>query len=169
MNVTISTITPTSLQLFIDLDTIRDPDRIQDAIDAAMEPYRATGEAQEWEVVDHEDIPKTIAAATDPAYWIEYAEAYDEHGDPFMAFFDNESYCRDSIADAVEAFEERYRGEYDSKEAFAEELLDETGEINEIPEHLRYYFDYEAYARDLFISDVYELDAPGGIYVFWNN
>lgn len=30
----------------------------------------------------------------------------------------------------------------------AEELLDETGALDEIPEHWRSYFDYEAFARD---------------------
>lgn len=31
----------------------------------------------------------------------------------------------------------------------AEELLEETGQLSEIPENLRYYFDYEKYARDI--------------------
>lgn len=31
----------------------------------------------------------------------------------------------------------------------AEELLYETGKLVHILEHLRYYFDYESYARDI--------------------
>lgn len=44
---------------------------------------------------------------------------------------------------------DRYRGEFQSWEDMAEALLDETGQLSEIPENLRYYFDYEKYARDL--------------------
>lgn len=61
-------------------------------------------------------------------------------------------------------FEDRYRGYYQNKEAFAEELLDDTGELDAIPEHLRCYFDYEAYASDLFSSDFTMIDG----FVFWN-
>lgn len=63
-------------------------------------------------------------------------------------------------------FNERYRGEYDSWEHMAEELLEETGELNRIPESLRYYFDYEKYANDLRIGgDFIEQDG----YYFWNH
>ena len=63
-------------------------------------------------------------------------------------------------------FNERYRGRYDSWEHMAEELLEETGELNRIPENLRYYFDYEKYANDLRISgDFTEQDG----HYFWNH
>lgn len=63
-------------------------------------------------------------------------------------------------------FHDKYRGEYDSWRDFAEELLEETGELNEIPERLRGYFDYEAYARDLRLSgDVVEHNG----YYFWGH
>ena len=63
-------------------------------------------------------------------------------------------------------FNDRYRGEFDSWEDMAEELLEETGELNAIPENLRYYFDYEKYARDLRIGgDLVEHDG----HFFWNH
>ena len=63
-------------------------------------------------------------------------------------------------------FNERYRGKYDSWEHMAEELLEDTGELNRIPESLRYYFDYEKYANDLRIGgDFIEQDG----YYFWNH
>jgi antirestriction protein len=43
---------------------------------------------------------------------------------------------------------EKFMGKYDSEKDWAENYLEETGELNEIPQRLRYYFDYEAYARD---------------------
>lgn len=59
-------------------------------------------------------------------------------------------------------FEDLYQGEADSEVAFAEQLCDDLGYLNEMPEHLRSYFDYEAFARDLFISDYWLEDG----YVF---
>lgn len=62
-------------------------------------------------------------------------------------------------------FEERYRGQYDSFTELAEQLLDETGELEAIPENLRYYFDYEAYGRDLQLGGEFcEHDG----HCFWN-
>jgi len=55
-------------------------------------------------------------------------------------------------------FSSYYMGCYDSEQEYAEALLEETGELNEIPEHLRYYFDYESYASDLFINDYLFID-----------
>lgn len=35
---------------------------------------------------------------------------------------------------------------------YAQEMVDDNGLLNEVPEPLRSYFDFEAYARDLFSS-----------------
>lgn len=63
------------------------------------------------------------------------------------------------------SFEDVYCGEYDSEEAYAEELFDKCY-LQEIPENLRYYIDYEKFARDLFRGGDYFF-ANG--YVFRNN
>ena len=47
---------------------------------------------------------------------------------------------------------DKYCSKFDSEEDFAEHLLHETGDIDSIPSNLRYYFDYEKYARDLFMD-----------------
>jgi antirestriction protein len=49
-------------------------------------------------------------------------------------------------------------GEYDNEQEYAEQLLAETGDLDQIPHHLRYYFDYESFARDLFINDYLFID-----------
>ena len=43
-------------------------------------------------------------------------------------------------------------GEAESEEDFAYAFVEDNGLLNEVPESLRVYFDYEAYARDLFSS-----------------
>lgn len=60
------------------------------------------------------------------------------------------------IEDSIDYFENNYQGKYDSDVDFAESFLEDTGDLNEIPEHLRCYFDYEYYARDL-MNDYFEI------------
>lgn len=62
-------------------------------------------------------------------------------------------------------FENAYRGEADSEKEYAERFIDDVGYLDEMPEHLRGYFDYEAFARDLFINDFVLVDG----YVFDRN
>lgn len=61
-------------------------------------------------------------------------------------------------------FEDAFCGEYDSEVAYAEELFDECY-LHDVPENVRYYIDYEKFARDLFISDYYYANG----YVFRRN
>ena len=51
-----------------------------------------------------------------------------------------------------DAFDDAYCGEAESEEDFAYGFVEDHGLLNEVPESLRVYFDYEAYARDLFSS-----------------
>ena len=53
----------------------------------------------------------------------------------------------------ADVFEESYQGEYDSELAFAEQLVDDLGYLEQMPEQLQFYFDYEKFSRDLFIND----------------
>lgn len=57
-----------------------------------------------------------------------------------------------------------FSGESDPELAFAENYVDEAGLLSEVPEDLRYYFDYKAFARDLFINDFHEEDG----FIFHN-
>ena len=75
----------------------------------------------------------------------------------FMYLFDewNEDRCRDS-----------YIGAFDNRTKMAENFVDDTGLLDEIPENLRYYFDYEAYGRDMELGgDVFEHNR----HWFWRN
>ena len=46
-----------------------------------------------------------------------------------------------------------YCGEWHSEEEFAENQIEELGILDEVPEHLRRFFDIEAYAEELFRYD----------------
>lgn len=56
---------------------------------------------------------------------------------------------------SCDTFESVYMGRYDSEEDFTQQYLDDIGTLDQIPENLRYYFDVERFARDLFICDFY--------------
>lgn len=51
------------------------------------------------------------------------------------------------------SFEDGDQGKHDSEEAFAEQLVEDLGLLHSMPDNLRHYFDYEKFARDLFITD----------------
>jgi len=53
----------------------------------------------------------------------------------------------------ADAFENAYMGTHDSEQAFAEQYIDDAGVLSDMPTHLQCYFDYEAFARDLFCGD----------------
>lgn len=76
--------------------------------------------------------------------------------------------CRDSCEWASEAakaayiecfgsweaqgFEDAYSGEWDSDIALADDFIDSTGMLAEMPENFRCYFDTTAFARDLMMD-----------------
>lgn len=107
---------------------------------------------------DYENMPRGIVSETSinwdyidglrrvlEEYGEEYAEAY--------ALFVENFHDTDE-----ENFYESYSGTADSEEDYAVQLLEETGELNALPQNLRYYFDYEKFARDLFINDYTFID-----------
>lgn len=51
---------------------------------------------------------------------------------------------------------------------YAYSYLEDTGLLNEIPESLRYYFDTEAFARDMVLGgDINEITVDGSNFVVW--
>ena len=60
--------------------------------------------------------------------------------------------ANEDIDDLIESFEDDYQGEYKDEEDFAYEIVEECYDL---PEFAKTYFDYEKFARDLFIGDYY--------------
>ena len=89
---------------------------------------------------------------------IEYCQMTEDEREAFDAYYE----CTGD--DDRAQFEERYRGQYDSEEDFAEELIAERYDLDRMMGSLSSYFDYEAYARDLFMTDFTFWDG----YVFSN-
>lgn len=74
-----------------------------------------------------------------------------------------------SVTDVtVSDFDDAYNGEWKSEEDFASEMADELI-LHSVSDDFARYFDYEAWTRDLFMSDYWSAPADGGgVYVFRN-
>ena len=85
----------------------------------------------------------------------------DEHGEAFAAYADHVGvdYATE------ESFQDAYCGEWDSEQAYAENLFDELY-AHDVPDHIAPYIDYEAFARDLFMGDYFSVERESGVYVF---
>ena len=124
----------------------------------------ATPNAEEWAIHDYEDFGsyplseyESISSVCEIAAFIE------EHGELGIEVA---SYMGD-LKGAQEALENSYHGEYDNELDFATNLFDECYG-NDIPENLKYYIDYDAFCRDIFISDYYSIEVAGKYHVFSN-
>jgi antirestriction protein len=108
---------------------------------------------EEWIVCCSEDVPHAYVGEYDlwDDYW-ELKEAMDDNPHiPEAAFF-----AGVSLDIPPASIPEAYQGTYDSDEDFAADLAESCGYLNAMPENLRYYFDYEKFARDLMIGDYVE-------------
>jgi len=55
-----------------------------------------------------------------------------------------------------------------SAKGYTEEYIEDSGLLSELPENLKYYFDVEAFARDMLLSgDINEVEIMGNSYVIW--
>lgn len=152
---------------WFDLDDYTDKDDFLEAcqdyhdrnnpLDEDGEPLRSEHELmfQDWE-----DIPDSFISecSIDESFWdyLDYDDWHDGRAkEAFMHLEDEWSETH---------FQDTLYGEFDSWEDMAEELLESTGELNEVPERLRGYFDYAAYARDIRLNG--EMQEQDGFF-FW--
>jgi len=135
---------------------------IQEILKTSPEPH-----AEEWAIHDYELGGIKIGENEDLDKIMEFVGHLVEHGEAFAAYVNN--FGADYAT--LEGFEDAYQGEHDNVVAYAEQWLEETGGLAQIPENLRYYFDYEKYARDLELGgDIWTADSDHGtVYVFYNN
>ena len=77
---------------------------------------------------------------------VEYSDLCDRHGE--LAVNDYMEYH-----DCLDNFEDDYCGEWNSKEDFARHIIDDCYDIEKTMGSLSMYFDYEAFGRDLFVTD----------------
>ena len=81
---------------------------------------------------------------------MEYCELCDDYGVSAV-----EDFLEWDSTEDLDRMHDAYVGVYDSKEDFAREIVSDCYDIEKMMGNLAYYFDYEAFARDLFMGDYY--------------
>jgi len=72
-------------------------------------------------------------------------------------------------SDDLDYMREAYRGHWDSWDEYVYQYVDDTCLLENVPEEVAGYFDYESYGRDL-SNDYSVTDSDsGGVYVFFNH
>lgn len=119
---------------------------------------------------DHENIPvrgelDTLTAAA----WGRCLAEVDEHQRPaLIAWVESGDYVAEGNTDlpSISDFEERYQGEWESFDDYAQQFADDIGLLADVPEEIARYFDWQAWTRDL-AMDYSTYDNPeGGVFVF---
>lgn len=143
-------------------DDIRD--EIQAMLKASKEPY-----AEEYAIHDFEGFGSyRLSEYEDLETVADIAEAIEEHGELITELLNHLG--TDDPREAIKYHENNYQGEFKTLEDWAERFLEDTGSLQEIPESLRYYFDFEAYARDARLSgDIFEIEFGGALHVYFNS
>jgi len=151
---------------WVDLDGSEDlNERLDEILNSSPMP-----DAEEWAVHDHEycgrlsEYPELISLH-DIIEAYQKCEAHHIDWEAFVAFCEYQG--EDLNTEQIEAFENAYAGCDNSLEDWCTNLLEETGQLKSIPENLRFYFNYRAFADDMEINDVFTIEHNAEVLVFW--
>lgn len=118
-------------------------------------------QAEEWAIHDYEGFGSISLSEYEGLETIaSYSEFLIEHGELGQAIIADYG-----LDEAQTMMEDHYHGSYDSEIDFARYVLEEY-HCNPIPDDWQCYFDYEAFARDLFINDFCSVEVDGAVHVF---
>lgn len=88
----------------------------------------------------------------------------------WIVWADTDTFAQGYIEAMFFKARECFDGKFDSEKDWAENFLEDTGALGAIPENLRCYFDYDAYARDAGIGgDLTFVRHDGDVWAFWNH
>jgi antirestriction protein len=151
--------------VWIDLEG-KDKDDIWKEINEMLSDSPAS-DAEEWAVHDHEGFGKyDLDEYPDLDDLVQLVSLAEEHGEIVLDYIEAVGFK--DLRDAGESFEESYAGEWDTEEEFAENLFEDTGDLEKVPEFLRYHIDWEGVARDLFMDDYFPIEKKNKTHVFRN-
>ena len=142
------------------IDAAQEADAIRANITAMLEAS-PIADAEEWAIHDYEGFEGlSISEYEGIERVVELADFIGEHGKLGALLVDHLG----DLDEARQALNERYCGQFESLADYEQELTEETA----IPEHLRFYIDWQAMARDAEISgDVFTVrTAHDEVHVF---
>jgi antirestriction protein len=131
----------------------------------------STDPAEEYAIHDYEWFGAWTISEYESIQLIASVGALGDRLEPFVGYATNVgTLSNDNFGELLAEFEDAYCGNYSNTQDFAEELVDELSLFENInDEFARRYFDYEAYARDLFMSDFFSVPASDdSIFVYHN-
>jgi antirestriction protein len=132
------------------------------------QPITAGTHEEMW-VGDHEGLP--TRGESSPAEVARLARRIAELGEAqraaFVAWIATGGFVvdRDGLP-CVAEFEERFCGTWGSFGEYAEQLADDIGLLDDVPDHVSRYFDWDAWTRDLEFDYTVETAPDGGVFVF---
>lgn len=138
----------------------QDVDDIYDQI-STMLTESPMEHAEDWAIHDYEGFGKiTLSEFEDLNTIVEYAKFIIEHEELGQALI-----AEYGLSEAQMMMEDHYHGAFSSEVDFAQFVLEEY-HGNPIPDNWLSYFDYEAFARDLFIDGYCSVEVDGNVHVF---
>lgn len=149
----------------------KDLDTLQDEVNEMLK-QSPESDAEEWAIHDFEGFGNyRIEEYTRLEEIAEIGEAVGNSSYDLELITGVMDHCGHGVAKAVEYIDDNYQGKFKDLTEYAWNWLEESGEFEQILKHLQYYFDIQAYTRDLNCNcDVFTIDAPNGnIYVLWNH
>lgn len=126
---------------WLDLEDYADLDDFYEA----CKELHSDEEDPEFQFQDYEGPKFLYSEHSIPDDIYEFLDLSGDDQNMVEAYAENVGY-NNNLSDLIEKARDDYRGQYDSWKDFAEDYVTECVEV---PEHLRGYIDYGAYARDL--------------------
>lgn len=160
--------------MWYDLEDFDDVDDVHAAIRAMLSlsptALAERNPAEEWAIHDYEGFAGFKIGEYELLEGVyalsEVIEDLDADAVPFALWAENQGFDADDAADKVDDFREAFAGEQTALD-YAYDYVDDCVFDDKTPDILKQYFDYEAFARDLLMSDMYELSEDfGPTYLF---
>jgi antirestriction protein len=138
---------------WIDLDG-KSAEEITEEVQAMLKASPSDSIAEEWAIHDYDGIEcEEWDSFEDIAEKVSILEQLSgDELDAYPLFVANYD-----VTD-LGKFEDAYQGKWASELDYCYDYVDAIGLLSEMPEHLHGYFDYDSYARDLFINDYTFID-----------
>lgn len=139
---------------WFDLNDYVDSEEFKEAVDAWKQEYGI----EEIAVHDYNDCPAHDEFGEHPDLdeLYMYHTLYTEYGDNFAAWFELFHYSGELCDTWEDKYNEANMGEWESWEDFAEYLINDCEALGEIPDRVKLYIDYSAFARDLDFNGEYK-------------
>ena len=148
------------------IDADQSADEIHEAIKQMLSQSPEPG-AEEWAIHDHENFGGIeISEHASIETVAEIAALMRKHDGAAIVAYNHYN----DLDDARKALAEDYYGEWASLADWAENYLNQTGGLENVPTSLRSYIDFERWANDLEMNgDIFSAEADQKVHVFSNH